>query len=158
MTGMEKVVLTETARKHAIAELKARGMLHLAALYEGLGMGAEFILVPRDKTPLFVPLRPSRQGLTIVIGDDLDTAEGPPGFHLPTLRQLAGKAAAWAVMAGAPVVAVYEAATTIAAGGEKVIIIETQPPAELSWTRFLTRHGQKNAAKLLYAPSAGKPA
>ena len=41
--------------------------------------------------------------MVVIAGDDLLTARGPAGFHLGTLRKLAGKANAWAVLSGAPV-------------------------------------------------------
>jgi hypothetical protein len=143
-------------RERAIEDMKAHGMGHLAALYEGLGNGTDVILVPRNKAPLIVALRPTRQGLIVAITDD--TAEGPSGYDLPSLRTLAGQAGAWTVVAGAPVIAVYEAAAAAAATGEKVIIVETLPPGELPWTRFLKQHTRETAVWLRGSPSAGKPA
>lgn len=133
-------------RRRAIEDMRARGMEHLAALHETLDPGIDLILLVRDPTPLTVPLRPTRHGILVVISDDI--AEGPPGFDLPSLRTLAGQAGAWAVMAGVPDVTVYDAAKTVAATGQKVVIVETPPQGELPWVRFLKRHGREAAIRL----------
>lgn len=149
------VIPTQAEIDARIAKAKAAGKHHIAALYEGLAMGVELMLVPRDKAPLIIPERPRNRGLVIVLGDDFVTAEGPAAFHLRTLRQLAARANAWAVMSGAPLVPVYEAATVVArtGPGAMALIVETQESEERTWVQYLMRHGRKNAAKLLVSPN-----
>jgi hypothetical protein len=142
-------------RQRTIAQLKARGMDHIAVLFEALDHGAAFMQVPRNKEPIVLPKR-RRSGFVIVLGDDYLTAEGPAAFHLATLRRVVRKADAWAVMSGAPVTSVYADAAAKAKRGALVILVETRVEEERSWTDYLHRHGRPNAAKLLVTPNARK--
>jgi hypothetical protein len=93
--------------------------------------------------------------LIAVVGDDLDRALGPEGFHRPTLRRLVREASVASIVSSGPVVDAYERpATNAVLLRENVIIVETRPEQELAWANFV-RDARPEMGLLLCSVAGG---
>jgi len=115
----------------------------------------------RDHGMTFVIAAQSRRGFempatgpaVVIIGDDLARSLGPPGFHLKSVRRLLGRAAAVAIMSGAPVEAMYGRMTREAVTrGAIVVLIETTQAHEEEWDTY-AREVNSAAEMYLASPS-----
>lgn len=80
----------------------------------------------------------------IMVGDDMDSAMGPPGFHLPSIRRCIRGAHAFAVISGAPHPDVYTAlALAAVATRRNTMIIETRPEQEIQWVTLVQKLAPK---------------
>src|SRR5262245_9241969 len=143
----QTVAITAAVRQRWIAELQRAGCAHLVPLVEMLGRGAVFAEVwPGMPCPREI----KRCGAVLILQDDSNSlGDGPEAFNLPSLRRLARRCWAWAVLAGHAPVDVYEDAARKATAGKTVIIVSTQPNAEHTWLKWLEAHAPKRAGKLL---------
>lgn len=76
----------------------------------------------------------------VVICDDYDTAVGPEGFHMPSVRRAIRSCHAFAVVSSAPLPIVY--ATTAAAaalGRRNTMLVETRPEQEIAWLSLIQK-------------------
>ncbi|MCJ2065187.1 hypothetical protein MKK63_21075 [Methylobacterium sp. J-088] len=77
---------------------------------------------------------PKGRPLVSIIGDDLDTAMGPAGFHRKSIRRLLAASRFISIVAAEPQVLAYATPALAAAGlGVNGTIIETRPEFELQW-------------------------
>lgn len=103
-------------------------------------------LAVRDGGCAYMIAAQSRRGFAIatdrpaivVIGDDLHRSMGPGGFHAKSLERFLPRIGAAFIMAGEPVVSVYDDAAAYAVGRRRdVAVIETQPEHEAEWVRLI---------------------
>ena len=81
---------------------------------------------------------PTGKPAIVVIGDDMRTSLGPPGFSLKSLRRFLPTCRVAAIMSGAPVALAYERAVRAAVERRvNVAVIETQIPHEEEWADFI---------------------
>jgi hypothetical protein len=115
-------------------------------------------LAVRDAGVLFMAVPQGHEDFTglentatiFVIGDDMETAKGPHGFHRKSLRVAFRKCVAAVIVACEALPDAYAAAAAVAAGGRvlmqgseqvngSVAIIETQPYREREWMDFIKK-------------------
>ena len=74
----------------------------------------------------------------VVLGDDLAAALGPGGFDDESVRAFLPRCGAVAIVACAPIAALYwEVATWAVKDREPVLIIETRPEREAEWVELV---------------------
>jgi hypothetical protein len=140
-------------RQRIVENMKAMGQEHAVPLIEALASGIALCTITAGRR--FPNVRHLRgRGAVVLVGDDVTIAQGPPAFHLASLRKIARHASAWAVVAARPPVELYQAAAALAKAGAIVVLAETQPEHEAAWADWLTKHGRKAAAKMLVTPNA----
>jgi hypothetical protein len=98
-----------------------------------------FMFVAQGFDAFRIPKRADRPSITI-LGDDLNAAHGPDGFHLPSVRRVIRASAFFAVVSSAPPTGVYAtmAATTVASR-KNGLIIETRPEQEIPWLALIQK-------------------
>jgi hypothetical protein len=139
-------------RQRTVAVIRALGHEHAAVLWGCLDRGANLAILPREKDRFQIPPLGNR-GFAAIIQDDYETAEGPPAFHVESVRRLAAQADALFVMSGAPQTSAYRDCADRAAHGEIVLIAETQASHEHEWLTFFDRHGRSDATLHLVSPN-----
>lgn len=81
----------------------------------------------------------ARPAITI-IGDDLEEAHGPEGFHLPSIRRAIRASTLFAVISSAPPTEIYEAMAFAVSGTRgNVLIVETRPEQERAWLNLIRK-------------------
>jgi hypothetical protein len=122
---------------HAIEHVEPHLKPVLMAVRD-LGVGLFFVKQGREAFRL--PRDPKRAAMTI-IGDDFERADGPDGFHMPSLRRIIRSSSAFAVVSCEPLVAVY-ASVAMAAGltRRNTLLIETRPEQEIAWLKLIQKH------------------
>ena len=122
---------------------------HLAPLFRAVrDHGMAFVIAAQSRRGFEVP---AKGPAVVVIGDDLARSLGPPGFHLKSVRRLLGRSAAVAIMAGAPVEAMYSRMTREAVTrGAIVVLIETTQAHEEEWDTYVR---EVNPAAEMYLAS-----
>jgi hypothetical protein len=114
---------------------------------------AGLLFVGQSDEPFRVPADPKRPAI-IIIGDDLDRAVGPQGFHLPSLRRAIRGCTAFAVVSCEPLRHVYATiAGTAALSRDNVMLIETRPEHEIAWANLIRK--LKPRANLILAVVEG---
>lgn len=111
-----------------------------------------FMVVAQSRAGFRVPqVRPA----IVIIGDDMNTSLGPPGFHVQSLRRYLTRCAAIAVMSGAAVAPLYAQICDVAASRRKcVALIETREGHEAEWYA-LAEECAPRASITLASPSVG---
>ena len=147
------VYLPASVRQKMVESMKAMGQEHAAPLVEALASGIALCTVTAGHR--FPNVRSLRdRGAVVLVGDDITIAQGPAAFHLTSLRKIANRACAWAVVAARPPVELYQAAAALAKAGRITVLVETQPEHEAAWVDWMTKHGRKSAGKMLVTQSA----
>jgi len=97
------------------------------------------LFVPQGSEPFRMPARPENPAI-IIIGDDLNCALGPSGFHRASVRRAVRSSHCFAVISGAPRADVYRAiATTAEATRQSALIVETRLEQEFQWVSLITK-------------------
>ena len=148
------VVVDAAGRQRWVDEIERQGQEHVLPLVRMLKHGAALCLVPPGtQFPSWRKLQ-RRGAVVMVLADTPAEAFGPEAFHVRSLRKLAMRASAWAVVAGRPPDAFYEAAAAMAIGGAMVILVDTTSAHERGWVDWLNANGRKTAGKALISPNA----
>lgn len=98
-----------------------------------------FMFIPQNFDTFRIPARADRPSI-VLIGDDMDTARGPDGFHMPSLRRIIRGCSAFAVISAAPPTDLYAAmAATTATKRKSTLLIETRPEQEIQWLALIQK-------------------
>lgn len=102
-------------------------------------LGIAVFLLGQDRRPFPARVRQVKP-LVAVIGDDIDKALGPAGFHRVALRKLINAADNAIILSAAPDPAIYATATAVAGITRRsVVLIETRPEQEIPWGEFIQK-------------------
>ena len=113
------------------------------------------LFVPQAAGAFRVPKGGDRAAITI-IGDDFDRADGPEGFHMPSVRRSIRAANWFAVVSSAPPQKLYEAAAALCATTRgNVFMVETRPEQEIQWVQLIQKLAP--GRPLCLATVEGKP-
>lgn len=98
-----------------------------------------FMFIPQNFDTFRIPARADRPSI-VLIGDDMETAHGPNGFHMPSLRRIVRGCSAFAVISSAPPMDLYAAmASTTAIKRTSTLLIETRPEQEIAWVSLIQK-------------------
>lgn len=100
--------------------------------------GIGLVLAPQGAGAFRIPAKLGRP-VVIVIGDDLHSAHGPQGFHLPSIRRAIRQCHGFAVISSAGMLPVYAAAAGGAMMGLNIMIVETRPSHEIQWSNLIRK-------------------
>lgn len=101
------------------------------------------LIVAQAAQPFRLPREPDRPAI-VLIGDDTDRADGPNGFHLPSVRRAIRACSAFAVISSAPQPDIYSGiAATAALTRRNVMIVETRLEQELPWLGLIQKLAPK---------------
>ena len=101
--------------------------------------GVAMLFVPQGTQAFRIPDQPKKPAI-ILIGDDLEAAHGPDGFHMPSIRRAIRACSSFAVVSSAPQAAVYATvAVGVAATRQHAMLIETRPEQELAWVGLIQK-------------------
>jgi hypothetical protein len=101
--------------------------------------GCGLLSVGQSSAPFRLPEDPKRPGI-IIIGDDLDRAVGPQGFHLASVRRAIKACKAFAVVSCEPLPVAYAClASSAVLLRQNVMIIETRPEQEIAWANIVRK-------------------
>jgi hypothetical protein len=101
--------------------------------------GVAMLFVGQSPDSFRIPDHP-KQPAIVLIGDDMDRAIGPDGFHMPSVRRAIRACSAFAVVSSAPQTDVYSAiAATAAITRHSTMLIETRPEQELAWVGLIQK-------------------
>lgn len=97
------------------------------------------IFVPQVAEKFRLP-RNGVQPLVVLIGDDLDRAVGPEGFHMPSIRRAVRACCHFTVVTASPHPTVYGAAITPTVIGRRhSMLIETRIEHEFAWVEVIQK-------------------
>lgn len=97
------------------------------------------LFVPQTTGAFRLPKGGDRAAITI-IGDDFDRADGPEGFHMPSVRRSIRTADWFAVVSSGPQALVYETAAAFSASTRRnVLLVETRPEQEIQWVQLIQK-------------------
>jgi len=100
-------------------------------------LGVSMLFVGQSDQAFRLP-RDADRPAVILIGDDFDRADGPSGFHLPSVRRAIRNFHAFAVVSSAPPAQVYTAvAATTAITRRNCMLVETRPEQEIQWINLV---------------------
>lgn len=100
------------------------------------GVGMLFVM----QTPQAFRLPRDGRPQIILIGDDTHRADGPAGFHMPSIRRAIRACSAFAVVSSAPPTLVYaEATVPVILAGQNAMIVETRPEQEIQWVSLIQK-------------------
>lgn len=113
---------------------------HLRPLIEAVrDHSIGMLFAPQGTEAFRIPSDPKRPAV-VIIGDDFDSAMGPTGFHMPSIRRAIRACHAFAVISSEPQPAVYaEVAVTAAIARCNVMLIETRPEQEIPWLSLVQK-------------------
>lgn len=101
--------------------------------------GVGMMFVPQGLEAFRLP-RDQKRPAIVIIGDDFESAVGPGGFHLPSIRRAIRACQYFAVVSSAPPPAVY---LTVAVGAatlrQNAMLIETRPEQEIQWVSLIQK-------------------
>lgn len=119
----------------------ARSPEHLRPILDAVrALHVGVLFVTQAPQPFAIPRDPQRS-VVVIIGDDYDRADGPGGFHLPSIRRVIRGSVAFAVVSSAPPTVVYAwitAAAVLTRGN--TILVETRPEQEIQWASLIQKH------------------
>jgi hypothetical protein len=99
--------------------------------------GVAMLFVPQGLQPFRIPDQPQKPAI-ILVGDDLEVALSPDGFHRPSIRRAIRACNSFAVISSAPQSDVYATvAVGVAATRHHAMLIETRPEQELAWVALI---------------------
>ena len=97
------------------------------------------LFVSQNSAKFRIPARADRPSI-VLIGDDMQSAHGPNGFHLPSLRRTIRDCSAFAVVSCEPSLELYGSmASTAATVRKSTMLIETRPEQELAWISLIQK-------------------
>lgn len=134
-----------------IENLARTGQPHFRPIYSAMMAGVGLLMV-RQRSGRFDCL--SGRPFVAVVGDDMDEALGPAGFHAKSLRRLMAQVSSIAVISSDIVPGVYAAAAGGALLGASSVIVETRPEQEGAWLD-LAKRTAPGAALLLCTVAEG---
>lgn len=113
---------------------------HLKPIVKAIrDQGVRMMFVPQDAGSFRLPRGGDRAAITI-IGDDMDRADGPEGFHMPSVRRAIRSADWFAVISSGPQVPVYASAAILCANTRRnVLMVETRPEQEIQWVKLIQK-------------------
>ena len=119
----------------------ARSPAHLRPVMDAIcAHHVSLLYVTQGLQPFAIPRDPQRSTV-VIIGDDNDRADGPGGFHLPSLRRVIRASVAFAVVSSAPPTVVYASMTAAAVITRRnILLIETRPEQELQWVSLIQKY------------------
>lgn len=98
-----------------------------------------FMFVPQGFQSFRIPKRADRPTI-VVVGDDFDAAQGPDGFHGPSVRRIIRSCAFFAIVSSAPTSDIYGTiAATTAKTRKSGLIIETRLEQEFQWVALVQK-------------------
>ena len=98
-----------------------------------------FMFIPQNFDTFSIPARADRPSI-VLVGDDMETAHGPEGFHMPSLRRIIRGCSAFAVISSAPPTDLYAAmAAATATKRKSTLLIETRPEQEIQWLALIQK-------------------
>lgn len=98
-----------------------------------------FMFIPQNFDTFRIPARADRPSI-VLIGDDMEAAHGPDGFHMPSLRRIIRGCSAFAVISSAPPADLYAAmASTTAMRRASTLLIETRLEQEIAWVGLIQK-------------------
>lgn len=101
--------------------------------------GVAMLFVPQGVRAFRIPDQPMKPAI-VIVGDDFDRADGPTGFHMPSIRRAIRACSSFAVVSSAPQPAVYATvAVGVAATRQRAMLIETRPEQELAWVGLIQK-------------------
>lgn len=117
---------------------------HLRPIIEAVrDYNVDMLFIPQGAGAFRIPAKHPRPVIYLV-GDDFDCAEGPEGFHMPSLRRVIRQSKCFAVISSEPQ---QDAYTTMAATACAVrcntLIIETRPEQEIQWVHLIQKLAPK---------------
>lgn len=120
------------AGRDVLARALARAPEHLQSPFRAVrDEGCGFIIVSQSRNAFTIP---ANRPYIVLIGDDLDAAMGPAGFHVASLRTAIAECYGAAVIASEPVVDLYHEAASIAVLKRRnALIVETRPCQQKAW-------------------------
>ena len=99
--------------------------------------------VGQSTEPFRLPNDPGRPAI-VLIGDDMDCAVGPSGFHVPSVRRAIRACDAFAVISSAPQPDIYAGIAAAAALTRRnVMIVETRLEEEHNWLGLIQKLAPK---------------
>ncbi len=114
---------------------------HFRPVYEAVrDSGLAYAMVLSGHRQYRRPKKLRGQPLLLIVGDDLDVAQGPTAFNEKILKWVLRGAASVIIHAAAPKAAHYAGAVKIALLFQKSVLIETRPSHEVEWLKFVGRH------------------
>lgn len=93
-------------------------------------LGAGWATIPQHSGRFDLP--PGKPTIC-VIGDDMNEALGPAGFHRKSIRRVIAASRVVAIVACEPLLFAYTAAASAVGLGMNSTIIETRPEFEMQW-------------------------
>lgn len=101
--------------------------------------GVAMLFAPQGMQAFRIPDQPKKPAI-VIVGDDLDAAHGPGGFHMPSIRRAMRACSLFAVVSSAPQAHVYAGvAGFVAAMRQHVMLIETRPEQEIAWLALIQK-------------------
>lgn len=97
------------------------------------------MFVPQIADPFRLPRKDAKPTI-FMIGDDLERAEGPDTFHMPSIRRAIRACHDFTVVSGAPLPHIYaSAAYTPAIDRRHSMLVETRPEQEIAWVSLIRK-------------------
>ena len=128
---------------------------HFRPVYEAVrDSGLAYTMILPGQRQHRRPKKLQGRPLLLIIGDDLELAEGPTAFNEKTLKWGLRGAASIIIHAAAPKAAHYAGAVEAALRFQKSVIIETRPSHEIEWLKFVGRHAPKTPHLIITPNSA----
>lgn len=133
--------LIKTAAKRAnLDHVIAHGAPHLRPIARAVRDHAVDLLFAPQGSGAFKLAVKQRQPVIFMIGDDFDSAKGPDGFHLPSIRRAVRSAGCFAVISGAVQPDAYSAMALAAVATQRnTMIVETRPEQEIAWLALIQK-------------------
>jgi hypothetical protein len=100
--------------------------------------GVGMLFVPQGPGKFVIP---SPRPAVVMIGDDMEQAVGPTGFHLPSIRRAIRACDAFADL--------YATLASTAVGGGKAMIVETRLAHEFAWIELIQKLAPKRPLCIL---------
>lgn len=136
MTATQAAGLTRAGLDRVIERAPAHLKPVLATVRDA---GMAFLFVPQGFESFGVPKRADRPTI-VILGDDMDAAHGPEGFHAPSLRRIIRACKFFAVVSSAPSAELYGSIAALAGSARaSCLLIETRLEQEFQWVSLIQR-------------------
>jgi hypothetical protein len=120
------------SREHLAAAERASPP-HMVPIFEAVRVGCQLLLCPQKSGPFELPRRRER-ALIAIVGDDVDQAFGPAGFHVNSMKRLLRAASHGMIISSSAEVKLYAVAALAARlTGRISVVVETRPEQEIAW-------------------------
>jgi len=137
-------ILVPPTTRGRLDEAMANAPPHLLPIVKAVrDYDVDMLFVPQGSGSFRLPTKHPRPVIYIV-GDDFESALGPAGFHLPSLRRTIRGSHCFAVVSSAPQADAYTTmAVTAAATRRSTVIIETRIEQEIPWMHMIQKLAPK---------------